>query len=1417
MRCLVLLRTNLVLLSLVFTAAAVSAINKPFDIADYVYGVDYDLQARARAAIEAERFTLQVPHHQQQQEPCRVRQERPCPPSKYRTPSGACNNVRHPAWGARGSPYLRLVKPAYVDGIRIPRHSSSNHALPNSVETVYNIRLNRPVDDTAHEGLSSLAGVWSELILRDISSPVRPRHRDSCCQSSVRHPECMPGLDEEGRCLDYMRTTPTLSSHSCHFETREQMNGASGYLDGSDLYGNNDDKFHKLRTYFRGKVNISQCELCNRVNSSIGHVYLALLHEHNRIADNLSEINEHWSDTKLFLEARRAVVAQIQHVTLSEFAPSVLGETAFTDSELTPTSSGFYSGYSSTNRGGAIDAVALTALQILTSLKREESSALEEQVILAAKRVSLDVADQDDNVQGWSPSALLVHEARDHGLPSYVQFVDYCSRGRVKVENFTSLAHIMKVNDVVLLQNIYLRVEDVDLIIGGMLEIPTEGAAVGPTFACLLREQLIKLRNSDRFWYENDIPPSSLKPEQLTEIRKVSLSGILCANADIAKIQPKAFIQQDPYLNAKIDCNRHGLLDLSAWREESIPVAVTDNHMEMTPGLSNTASSLLSEINEDMIKDAVKKAEQDLLMRKQLEYNSWLEQQTADPKSPLGTAASFSKANKDALSLANSSILYELATNELVNGIHGLKRRKRQAFDSGDNVLGFPANEFNDVLQNVDVSNFISRKKPTNHEEIDCPVDDHACDPTTPYRTFSGHCNNLRNPNLAKSLTTFARLLPPVYEDGVSQPKITGVTGNLLPNPRTISTTIHPDISNLHNRYTLMVMQFAQFLDHDLTMTPIHKGFAESIPSCRSCDSSRTVHPECNPFPVPDSDHYYPTLNASTGQRLCIPSMRSLPGQQHLGPRDQINQNTGFLDASVIYGENRCIADVLRGFNGRMNITARSHLGRKDMLPMSATHPECKAPSGQCFIGGDGRASEQPGLTVMHTMWVREHNRIMEGLRAVNPHWDAEKLFQETRRIISGMLQHIVYNEFLPRILGWNAISLYGLKLLPQGYYKEYAPTCNPSCLNEFATAAFRIGHSLLRPHLPRMNRHYQNVDPPILLRDGFFNPDMLFQDDMIDEMTRGLVSTPMETLDQFITGEVTNHLFEQKGIPHSGVDLIALNIQRSRDHGLQGYNAYRALCNLKRATSFEDLSREMAPEVITRLRRVYAHVDDIDLFPGGMSERPLQGGLVGPTFACIIAIQFRQARKCDRFWYETDDPNIRFSEQQLAEIRKTTLSKVLCENMDNHAEMQRAAFDLPSNFLNPRVPCGSMPHMNFEAWRETRHGCQIGDRHVAVGDSGFPTPCTSCVCTNEGTHCASLRITDCNQLLREASREAILRDDVCTAQCGFVLAATDSSLNFNQFNNNFGGFNQQRSLRSPFSSSSFNGFKLPDLSQFIG
>lgn len=67
---------------------------------------------------------------------------------------------------------------------------------------------------------------------------------------------------------------------------------------------------------------------------------------------------------------------------------------------------------------------------------------------------------------------------------------------------------------------------------------------------------------------------------------------------------------------------------------------------------------------------------------------------------------------------------------------------------------------------------------------------------------------------------------------------------------------------------------------------------------------------------------------------------------------------------------------------------------------------------------GDIRANEQIGLTAMHTIWLREHNRIASELKELNPHHDGETLYQEARKIVGAEMQHITYAHWLPNILG---------------------------------------------------------------------------------------------------------------------------------------------------------------------------------------------------------------------------------------------------------------------------------------------------------------------------------------------------------------------------------------------------------------
>lgn len=207
----------------------------------------------------------------------------------------------------------------------------------------------------------------------------------------------------------------------------------------------------------------------------------------------------------------------------------------------------------------------------------------------------------------------------------------------------------------------------------------------------------------------------------------------------------------------------------------------------------------------------------------------------------------------------------------------------------------------------------------------------------------------------------------------------------------------------------------------------------------------------------------------------CIEFIRSAPSTRincDLGWREQINQATSFLDGSPIYGNDIETADAMRTFrNGRL------HYGRiQGQEPLQPPDPPggeiCRfgALTSDCLQSGDGRLSEQPGLTALHIIWLRYHNKIAGLIKTINRHWGDEKIYQESRRIVVAILQHITYREFLPLVLGHEVTSLFGLNLEKKGFYSNYKPRINPSIANSFATAAFRFGHSLVQSSFIRFD-----------------------------------------------------------------------------------------------------------------------------------------------------------------------------------------------------------------------------------------------------------------------------------------------------------------------------------------------------------
>lgn len=282
-----------------------------------------DLEGRVHEALLLER-----PNSVPCQTPAKAS---PCPPSKFRAPTGECNNVINRSWAARGDIFLRLLQSNYADGRSQPRSSVGSHALP-APDTVVQTLQSGINARTSHPHITAMLPSWGQLLSYDlvqITAP--PTHGQKCCQraaaanaaSTDKVDQCFVRAGEE--CKEYRRSVPSHEAGTCEFSERNQMNAASGFIDGSGLYGSTEREFQALRTYQAGRVDLKACPRCNE-HGSVGALHTLLLNEHNRIADALAKLNPTWSDTTLFLEARRAVTAQIQHITYNEFLPIILGQ-----------------------------------------------------------------------------------------------------------------------------------------------------------------------------------------------------------------------------------------------------------------------------------------------------------------------------------------------------------------------------------------------------------------------------------------------------------------------------------------------------------------------------------------------------------------------------------------------------------------------------------------------------------------------------------------------------------------------------------------------------------------------------------------------------------------------------------------------------------------------------------------------------------------------------------------------------------------------------------------------------------------------------------------------------------------------------------------------------------------------------------
>ncbi|KAL4232189.1 hypothetical protein ACF0H5_009764 [Mactra antiquata] len=500
------------------------------------------------------------------------------------------------------------------------------------------------------------------------------------------------------------------------------------------------------------------------------------------------------------------------------------------------------------------------------------------------------------------------------------------------------------------------------------------------------------------------------------------------------------------------------------------------------------------------------------------------------------------------------------------------------------------------------------------------------------YRTIDGQCNNKGNFLWGRAGVQHLRILDQAYQNSQWRPRNTSVDPTTrrepLPNPRHISNVVHKttsDKADTTDGHTLALFYFMQFLDHDIIKTPEESGF-----------------------------------------------------------QNQYNAITAYIDASMIYGSTSNEMNLLRtGIGGYLKESTNRFMPESEDaedLPCDETSPYL------CFEAGDTRANVHPGLTSYHTIFVREHNRIVAELGSLHKDWSDDKLYMEGRKIVSAQIQHIVYNEMLPAVLDSTYLSKYKLQLSDSYTYDN---TIDASIIQAFSIA-FRY-HNLMPSHLhmTELDGDTYETSIPAETFEVFEKPSYLLKDNYhgLDKLSLGFAYNSCPMTNARMNDDARDKLFFKSTT--DTFDLAAINIVRGREWGTPSYNKYRELCGQGTASNWDDLGNTHTANEIEMLKSVYRVPGDIDLWTGLVTETKVGTSLSGPTQSCLVGMQFKNLKFGDRFWYE--DSTYGYSGGKLTEIQKVTLAKILCDNL-NVSEMRENVFNSNSAWKS----CKDIPSMSL-------------------------------------------------------------------------------------------------------------------------
>jgi hypothetical protein len=490
--------------------------------------------------------------------------------------------------------------------------------------------------------------------------------------------------------------------------------------------------------------------------------------------------------------------------------------------------------------------------------------------------------------------------------------------------------------------------------------------------------------------------------------------------------------------------------------------------------------------------------------------------------------------------------------------------------------------------------------------------------PTAPLRNSAG--------------SPFARSSVNSYVDGIHQMRTD------LPNARTVSNLVVRDPVNHGNEadpngYSGFMYAFGQFITHDLEFARPGTGNIDII------------------VPAGDVDGFTAGSHIPVTRNAVAPNT----GTDIQHPALPMNDVTGWIDASVVYGV-AYPPGVPQGptpFQNPVNLREGGQIATTGKL-LTSSNGQYGPIVGGSFLFGDPRGTENPDLTSVQTLFIREHNWHVTRLKTLHPLWSGEQLYQRARSIVIAELQNITFKEWLPKVVGADNIPA----------YNGFKPNVDGTIKVEFAAAAMRFGHSIVSGAQDRVDEA-GNITESLTLAQAFFlTPDQYERNGGADGFLRKLASDVSNKLDVHIIDDLRNLLND----PPAAMDLAATNIQRGRDLGLPSLNQMRTVLGLNPYTTFAQISSDGA--LVTALQTAYTNVNDIDLWIGGLSEDPVVGAMVGETFQAIIIDQMIRVRDGDQQWFE----NLPWSSSDLAWLQASTLSDMILRNTDT-VHMQADAF----------------------------------------------------------------------------------------------------------------------------------------------